>query len=65
MTTTNRLLNLVLRGNSRQFNNILQEELKERASILMEKLYKIEAKNSLLIGLKDQQTLKNINNNKG
>jgi len=65
MTTTNRLLNLVLRGNSRQFNNILQEELKERASILMEKLYKIEAKNSLLVGLKDQQTLKNINNNKG
>ena len=65
MTTTNRLLNLVLRGNSRQFNNILQEELKERASILMEKLYKIEAKNSFLIGLKDQQTLKNINNNKG
>jgi len=47
MNTLNRLLTMVLRGKKDQFNTVLQEELKERVSILLEIAYKNEAKNAL------------------
>lgn len=47
MKTLNRLLNMVLRGKQDQFNTVLQEELKERAVILMEDLYKIQCNKAL------------------
>lgn len=44
MSTLNRLLTMILRGRNDQFNTVLQEELKERASVLMERLYQEQAK---------------------
>lgn len=47
MSTLNRLLTMVLRGKRDQFNTVLQEELKQRASLILERLYKTEAENAL------------------
>jgi pyruvate dehydrogenase complex dehydrogenase (E1) component len=44
MSTLNRMLTMILRGRNDQFNVVLQEELKERASILMEKVYQEQTK---------------------
>jgi predicted lactoylglutathione lyase len=44
MSTLSRLLTMILRGRNDQFNTVLQEELKERASVLMERLYQEQAK---------------------
>jgi hypothetical protein len=38
---------MILRGKNSQFNTILSEELQERASVLMEKLYREETKKLL------------------
>ena len=38
---------MILRGKNSQFNTVLSEELRERASVLMEKLYREETKNLL------------------
>jgi hypothetical protein len=38
---------MVLRGRNDQFNAVLQEELKERAAVLIETVYKAEAKKAL------------------
>jgi len=38
-----RLVNMILRGHADKFKSILQEELQERASVLMEELYRIES----------------------
>lgn len=46
-TTLQRLVEMILRGKNDQFKTVLKEELEERASILMEKMYKIESKNIL------------------
>ena len=43
MNTTNRLVNMILRGHADKFKTILQEELQERASILMEEIYRLES----------------------
>jgi uncharacterized phage infection (PIP) family protein YhgE len=47
MSTLNRLLQMVLRSKSDQFNRVLQEELRERAASLVEALYRKENKNIL------------------
>ena len=47
MSTPQRLVDMILRGKNSQFNTILSEELRERASILMEKIYREETKNLL------------------
>jgi hypothetical protein len=38
---------MILRGKNSQFNTVLSEELRERASVLMEKLYREETKKLL------------------
>jgi len=38
-----RLVNMILRGYADKFKTILQEELNERASIIMEEIYRLEA----------------------
>lgn len=38
-----RLVNMILRGHADKFKTILQEELQERASIIMEEIYRLEA----------------------
>jgi hypothetical protein len=38
---------MILRGKNSQFNTVLSEELRERSSVLMEKLYREETKNLL------------------
>lgn len=43
MSTTNRLINMVLRGHADKFKTILQEELQERASVIMEEIYRLES----------------------
>ena len=43
MKTSKRLMEMVLRGKNVQFKNILEEELQERAAILMEAVFKKEA----------------------
>ena len=65
MSDLKRVLNMVLRGKHEQFNNILQEELRERAAILLENVYKIEAQNVLLTSPETDKTNKTINNDKG
>ena len=57
MNTLNRLLTMVLRGKRDQFNTVLQEELKERAAVIMEAVYKAEAG-----GLLHPTTNKNVIN---
>jgi Holliday junction resolvase len=47
MSTPKRLVDMILRGKNSQFNTVLSEELRERASILMEKLYREETKKLL------------------
>jgi hypothetical protein len=47
MSTPQRLVDMILRGKNSQFNTVLSEELRERASVLMEKLYREETKNLL------------------
>jgi hypothetical protein len=38
-----RLVNMILRGHADKFKTILQEELNERAAVIMEEIYRIEA----------------------
>ena len=38
-----RLVNMILRGHADKFKTILQEELQERAAILMEEVYRLES----------------------
>lgn len=47
MSTLNRLLQMVLRSKSDQFNTVLQEELRERAASLMEAVYRKESESIL------------------
>ena len=47
MSTPQRLVDMILRGKNSQFNTVLGEELRERASVLMEKLYREETKKLL------------------
>lgn len=47
MSTPQRLVDMILRGKNSQFNTVLSEELRERSSVLMEKLYREETKNLL------------------
>ena len=47
MSTPQRLVDMILRGKNSQFNTVLSEELRERASVLMEKLYREETKKLL------------------
>lgn len=47
MNTPQRLVDMILRGKNSQFNTVLSEELRERSSVLMEKLYREETKNLL------------------
>ena len=47
MSTLNRLLQMVLRSKSDQFNTVLQEELRERAVSLMEAVYRKESESIL------------------
>lgn len=65
MSDLKRVLNMVLRGKHEQFNNILNEELRERAAILLETIYKTEAKNFILSPTEIDKTNKTINNDKG
>jgi hypothetical protein len=43
MSTTNRLIHMVLRGHADKFKTILHEELQERASVIMEEIYRLES----------------------
>ena len=47
MNTPARLLKMILRGEADKFKSVLQEELADRASTLMEQLYRIESQNIL------------------
>ena len=47
MSTTNRLVKMVLRGKPDQFNTIIKEYLNDRASIMMEQIYLEQGKNIL------------------
>ena len=47
MSTLNRLLQMVLRSKSDQFNTVLQEELRERAAGLMQAVYRKETESIL------------------
>ena len=47
MSTTQRLVQMSLRGKPDQFNTIIKEYLNERASIMMEHVYLEESKNIL------------------
>lgn len=47
MSTLNRLLQMVLRSKSDQFNTVLQEELRERAASLMQAVYRKETESIL------------------
>lgn len=38
---------MILRGKNKQFHTVLSEELRERAAVLMEKIYRDETKNLL------------------
>ena len=49
MSTTKRLVEMILRGHPDKFKSILQEELRYRAAGLMEKIYKEESKKILEI----------------
>lgn len=43
MNTVVRLVEMILRGKTDQFKTVMKEELEQRTSILMEKLYKMES----------------------
>jgi len=47
MNTPNRLVDMILRGKNDQFKTVMIEELRERAAILMESLFKSESKSIL------------------
>jgi len=47
MTTPKRLVEMILRGKNQQFRTVLSEELRERAAVLMEKIYRNETKTLL------------------
>lgn len=49
MSTTERLLRMVLRGHADKFKTVLHEELHERASVLLEQLYRQESQKLLQI----------------
>jgi len=42
MSIPEKLVTMILRGHADKFKSILQEELQHRASIIMEKIYRIE-----------------------
>jgi hypothetical protein len=44
MNITNRLVQFILRGSADKFKTVLQEELKERTSIILENMYKSQGK---------------------
>lgn len=47
MNTLTRLVEMILRGQNDKFKSVLQEELRERAAVLIEKVYRTEAKKTL------------------
>lgn len=47
MNTPVRLLQMILRGHADKFKTVLQEELNERTSIILEQLYSLEAQKCL------------------
>jgi len=47
MSTTNRLVNMVLRGKPDQFNTIIKEYLNDRASVVLEQVYLEQSKSIL------------------
>ena len=47
MKTSVRLMNMVLRGHADKFKAVLQEELEERVSVLLQELYKSESQKVL------------------
>ena len=47
MSTSVRLVNMILRGHAHKFKAVLQEELIERTSTLLEELYKLESQKIL------------------
>jgi len=49
MNIPTRLVQMILRGHADKFKAILQEELRNRASVLMERLYKQQTKDILNI----------------
>lgn len=59
MSTTKRMVEMLLRGKGDQFKNIMKEELIHRASVLLEKLYKNNSKNVLADDSKTEQCKNN------
>ena len=47
MSTSNRLVEMILRGKPDQFNTVIKEYLNDRASVMMEQVYLEESKNIL------------------
>lgn len=47
MKSETRLLNMILRGQADKFKSVLQEELNERASGILEELYRLESQKLL------------------
>lgn len=58
MNTPNRLVDMILRGKSDQFKTVMIEELRERAAILMESLFKSESKS--ILNSQPQEPVKQI-----
>jgi hypothetical protein len=58
MNTPNRLVDMILRGKSDQFKTVMIEELRERAAILMESLFKTESKS--ILNTQSQEPVKQI-----
>jgi len=58
MNTPNRLVDMILRGKNDQFKTVMIEELRERAAILMESLFKTESKS--ILNTQSQDSVKQI-----
>jgi hypothetical protein len=58
MNTPNRLVDMILRGKNDQFKTVMIEELRERAAILMESLFKTESKS--ILNTQSQESVKQI-----
>ena len=47
MSTTIRLVEMILRGKQDQFNTVIKEYLNDRAAVMMEQIYLEQSKNIL------------------
>jgi hypothetical protein len=60
MSTSIRLVEMILRGKKDQFNTVIKEYLNDRASVMMEQIYLEQSKNILKLIEPIQEQLKEI-----